>query len=225
MWDDDLVLGVCAKTFKSGDVAWHCADCEMDPTCIICSECFENSDHEGHRTALITGVSGCCDCGDPEAWDMKGACVKHKGIDSSKEDALSALAPSIREKAPAIFKSLTKILKTCLLGLLMNQDKVEVSCVYETMIMNFIEETNTLLQSWKQCIFFLSEAYTEIFYGSHPVKDGDGWESNHECCYRYFPSDHFKSEFLQAKALVEFGDGNVTEGERYCTCTVIDLLF
>lgn len=28
--------GVCAKTLKSGDVAWKCEDCELDPTCIIC---------------------------------------------------------------------------------------------------------------------------------------------------------------------------------------------
>ena len=28
--------GVCAKTLKSGDVAWKCETCEKDPTCIIC---------------------------------------------------------------------------------------------------------------------------------------------------------------------------------------------
>ena len=40
----------------------------MDPTCIICAECFENSDHTGHRVIPKYSVSGCCDCGDLDAW-------------------------------------------------------------------------------------------------------------------------------------------------------------
>ena len=40
LYDEQLSLGVCAKTLKSGDVAWKCEDCEKDPTCIICAECF-----------------------------------------------------------------------------------------------------------------------------------------------------------------------------------------
>lgn len=42
-------MGVCAKYLKEGDVAWRCLDCEMDPTSIICKECYEKSDHKGHR--------------------------------------------------------------------------------------------------------------------------------------------------------------------------------
>ena len=171
IWDDDLTLGVCAKVLKYGDVAWKCEDCELDPTCIICLDCFNNSDHEGHRTWLKTNVSGCCDCGDPEAWDMKGACDTHKGIDSSKEGALNALPPKVREKAPEVFRSLTKILKTCLLGLIENKNDMQVKEVYEAMIGDFITESDTLLASWKQCIFYLSDAYTEVFYGEHPISN------------------------------------------------------
>ena len=78
IWDDNLTLGVCAKVLKAGvDVAWKCEDCEKDPTCIICKECFEKSDHTGHRVWLKTNVSGCCDCGDPEAWAPEGCCSDH----------------------------------------------------------------------------------------------------------------------------------------------------
>ena len=118
IWDDNLTLGVCAKTLKEGDVAWKCEDCEKDPTCIICSDCFNKSDHEGHRVWLKTNVSGCCDCGDPEAWDMKGCCPDHKGIDSSKDKALNALPTHIRQQAPRVFKALAKLLKGALLDLL-----------------------------------------------------------------------------------------------------------
>ena len=115
-----MTLGVCAKEIKAGDVAWKCEDCEKDPTCIICLDCFNGSNHEGHRTWLNTHVTGCCDCGDPEGWDPKGTCTKHKGFDSSKEEALGVLPDSVRDRAPAVFKSLTKLLKTSLIGLIEN---------------------------------------------------------------------------------------------------------
>lgn len=208
---------------KYGDVAWKCEDCEKDPTCIICLDCFNNSDHEGHRTWLKTNVSGCCDCGDPEGWDMKGACVTHKGIDSSKDEALNALPASVREKAPEVFRSLTKILKTCLLGLIENKHDPHVMSVYEAMISDFITESDTLLASWKQCIFYLSEAYIEVFYGAHPL----GESSSHTCCYRYFPDEDFRSCFEEQKAIFESTLSSFDEqsGEKYCSCTVIDLLF
>ena len=48
-WNRDIgSLGVCAKQMNYGDVAWRCLDCEKDPTCIICSSCFEKGDHTGH---------------------------------------------------------------------------------------------------------------------------------------------------------------------------------
>ena len=80
---------------------------------------------------------------------MKGACITHKGIDSSKDEALNALPSSVREKAPEVFRSLTKIMKTCLLGLIENRHDIEVMNVYESMISDFISESDTLLASWK----------------------------------------------------------------------------
>ena len=64
-----------------GDVAWRCMDCEKDPTCIICKSCFEKGDHTGHRVLLKRNVGGCCDCGDPEAWDPDHFCSDHKGYE------------------------------------------------------------------------------------------------------------------------------------------------
>ena len=59
--------------------------CEKDPTCIICQECFEKSDHSGHEIFLKRNVSGCCDCGDSDAWDSAGFCSSHKGYSESVE--------------------------------------------------------------------------------------------------------------------------------------------
>ena len=141
IWDDNLSLGVCAKPLKSGvDIAWKCEDCEKDPTCIICKDCFEKSNHEGHRVWLKTNVSGCCDCGDPEAWDEKGCCPDHKGIDSSKDSALNALPPKVRQNAPIVFKCLTKILKGILLGMIEYKDDLKMKAMFEEMILTFMDD-------------------------------------------------------------------------------------
>ena len=181
-------------------------------------ECFQASNHEGHRTWLKTNVSGCCDCGDPEGWDMAGACDKHKGIDSSKEEALSALPTYVVEKAPAIFKSLTKILKTALLGVIENKEDQHKKRVYEAMIQEFIEESNALLSSWKQCIFYLSEAFIEVFYGSHKAVPNVK-------CYRYFPDEQFREYFETQKSIFESTLSSFDDAGSYDECTVIDLLY
>ena len=187
IWDDNLSLGVCAKPLKSGvDIAWKCEDCELDPTCIICKECFEKSNHEGHKVWLKTNVSGCCDCGDPEAWAEKGCCTAHKGIDSSREAALNALPPKVRQNAPIVFKCLTKILKGILLGMIEHKDEFGTKEMFEELIDAFMDDMDRTLETFKQSIFFLSLAYTEIFYGAHEL---DHSKTTHRCCHRYFPTD------------------------------------
>ena len=186
-------MGVCAKPLKSGvDIAWKCEDCELDPTCIICKECFEKSNHEGHRVWLKTNVSGCCDCGDPEAWAEKGSCPDHKGIDSSREAALSALPPKVRQNAPVVYKSLTKILKGILLSMIEYKNQPQMKEIFEEMIDAFMTEMNRTLGTFKQSIFFLSEAYTEIFYGAHEL---DLSKTSHKCCHRYFPTDRERQSY------------------------------
>jgi hypothetical protein len=42
---------------------------------VICNECKENGDHEGHDVLfhIVNGPNGgTCDCGDPEAWAPSG---------------------------------------------------------------------------------------------------------------------------------------------------------
>jgi len=70
---------VCAKILTSKDIVFKCLDCEKDPTCIICKECYEKGNHKGHRVILQKNGSGCCDCGDPDAWKEEGFCSDHPG--------------------------------------------------------------------------------------------------------------------------------------------------
>ncbi|EGR34850.1 hypothetical protein IMG5_000780 [Ichthyophthirius multifiliis] len=75
----------CGKILDKDDIGVKCIDCELDETCIICQECFEKGNHQGHRTRIQRGCAGCCDCGDVGAWKEQGFCSDHQA-NISKED-------------------------------------------------------------------------------------------------------------------------------------------
>lgn len=69
----------CGHIFKSGEATYRCKTCTLDDTCVLCSQCFDSSDHAGHMVYVSTspGNSGCCDCGDAEAWRLPVNCAIH----------------------------------------------------------------------------------------------------------------------------------------------------
>ncbi|KAL8743651.1 MAG: hypothetical protein Q9190_004024 [Brigantiaea leucoxantha] len=69
----------CGHIFKNGEAIYRCKNCEMDDTCVLCSRCFNSSDHTGHIVSvnISPGNSGCCDCGDTEAWKIPVNCGIH----------------------------------------------------------------------------------------------------------------------------------------------------
>ena len=78
----------CGYVFKRGDIAWNCRTCQADSTCVICDNCFRDSDHKGHEVYFHrTTPGGCCDCGDPEAWKNEGCCDKHRPTGESKVES------------------------------------------------------------------------------------------------------------------------------------------
>lgn len=77
----DLMKGgrqVCQYPFRKNDIVWICRTCQRDETCVICNNCYSNSDHNGHEVFFYhSQAGGCCDCGDGDAWCPKGFCNKH----------------------------------------------------------------------------------------------------------------------------------------------------
>ncbi|KAI0385854.1 hypothetical protein F5Y04DRAFT_158585 [Hypomontagnella monticulosa] len=69
----------CGHIFRSGEASYGCKTCSTDETCCLCSKCFNATDHAGHmvRISISPGNSGCCDCGDPEAWKTPMFCTIH----------------------------------------------------------------------------------------------------------------------------------------------------
>ncbi|KAI7510502.1 hypothetical protein KC347_g4270 [Hortaea werneckii] len=77
----------CGHIFKAGESTYSCKTCQADDTCVLCARCFEASDHEGHLVfvSVSPGNSGCCDCGDLEAWRKEVICSIHTaGVEESK---------------------------------------------------------------------------------------------------------------------------------------------
>lgn len=92
----------CGYVFKRGDIAWNCRTCQTDPTCVICDNCFHNSNHDGHEVYFHrTTPGGCCDCGDAEAWKIEGCCQLHRPTGSqqsteTEDDPEEAVKMAIR---------------------------------------------------------------------------------------------------------------------------------
>jgi hypothetical protein len=40
---------VCGHLFKSEEPTYFCRDCCVDPTCVLCTDCFLQSEHRKHR--------------------------------------------------------------------------------------------------------------------------------------------------------------------------------
>ncbi|KAI5303766.1 hypothetical protein KEM56_007208, partial [Ascosphaera pollenicola] len=73
----------CGHIFLSGETTYHCATCTIDENCVLCSKCFDASDHTGHRYSIMIsmGSNGCCDCGDEEAFKGPFLCGIHTALD------------------------------------------------------------------------------------------------------------------------------------------------
>ncbi|GBE78568.1 hypothetical protein SCP_0114570 [Sparassis crispa] len=69
----------CGHIFKKGESCFRCKDCALDDSCVLCSKCFEATDHANHNVSFFIAQQsgGCCDCGDIEAWLVPIDCPFH----------------------------------------------------------------------------------------------------------------------------------------------------
>lgn len=76
----------CGHVFKTGEASYRCLTCSTDESCALCSRCFDASDHTGHKHSVFvsSGHSGCCDCGDEEAFRIPVNCAIHTDLGGSK---------------------------------------------------------------------------------------------------------------------------------------------
>jgi E3 ubiquitin-protein ligase UBR1 len=101
----------CGHIFKPGEASYHCSTCTDDTTAVLCSRCFVSSDHEGHQytIGISAGNSGCCDCGDDEAWKRPVKCAIHTANHGSEstDEHISPLPTDLQE---AIRTTISRVL-------------------------------------------------------------------------------------------------------------------
>ncbi|KAJ9658877.1 E3 ubiquitin-protein ligase ubr1 [Neophaeococcomyces mojaviensis] len=75
----------CGHILKPGEARYRCSTCTNDPTVVLCSRCFTASNHEGHQfeISVSNGNTGCCDCGDEEAWKIPVKCAIHSSLEQA----------------------------------------------------------------------------------------------------------------------------------------------
>ncbi|PTB57509.1 hypothetical protein M431DRAFT_108985 [Trichoderma harzianum CBS 226.95] len=89
----------CGHIFKPGEASYMCRTCGTDETCCLCSRCFDATDHTGHmvRIQISVGNSGCCDCGDDEAWKTPLFCTIHSDVASGSHTSGAGKPASLPE--------------------------------------------------------------------------------------------------------------------------------
>ncbi|XP_069008290.1 E3 ubiquitin-protein ligase UBR1 isoform X1 [Embiotoca jacksoni] len=99
---------LCGRVFKEGETVYSCRDCAIDPTCVLCMDCFQDSVHKSHRYKMHTSSGGgFCDCGDIEAWKIGPCCSKHDpGAVTAMVTDECVLEPDLYERAEKLFRVL-----------------------------------------------------------------------------------------------------------------------
>ncbi|KAK4308495.1 hypothetical protein Pmani_019811 [Petrolisthes manimaculis] len=108
---------LCGRVFKNGDPTYGCRDCGMDPTCVLCADCFKNSAHSKHRYKISTSSGGgYCDCGDREAWKADVFCDVHvKGQNAQQsQNPLEKIPSDLVERVHVIFDCILSYAKELL---------------------------------------------------------------------------------------------------------------
>ncbi|XP_042244355.1 E3 ubiquitin-protein ligase UBR1 [Thunnus thynnus] len=99
---------LCGRVFKEGETVYSCRDCAIDPTCVLCMDCFQDSVHKSHRYKMhASSGGGFCDCGDIEAWKIGPCCSKHDpGAATAMVTDECVLEPELYERAEKLFRVL-----------------------------------------------------------------------------------------------------------------------
>lgn len=176
---------IWAKTLTSKDVAWKWETCELDPTCIICAECFEKSNHEGHKVRLQRGAAGWWDWGDSTAWNPSGFCTDHAGYVDYTDDKINELLPKgMGRRAKVLFYALGEFLHSILLR---KDYENENSQFVQLKIFLVIDVISTWLDLSPLFIHFL----TKMFMRIHPYLG----KTNHECAELAYVDEEHKLEW------------------------------
>ncbi|GME84648.1 unnamed protein product [Ambrosiozyma monospora] len=72
---------ICAHEITGSELVYNCYDCSVDPTCCMCSYCFNREDHKDHNVSVHNSSgSAICDCGDESSWRVHLNCKANSKV-------------------------------------------------------------------------------------------------------------------------------------------------
>lgn len=106
---------LCGRVFKSGEPTYSCRACGLDPTCVLCVDCFKSSVHKNHKYKMSMSCGGgYCDCGDLEAWREFPFCETH-GRSSAKQEGTEEEPNPLDRLPPDLVSRVELVLRAVLL--------------------------------------------------------------------------------------------------------------
>lgn len=178
----ELDQGVCGKRMISGMVGYSCLDCQMDSTCIICKDCFENGEHAGHRFQIKPHVSGMCDCGDPDAWKPEGNCKHHNGFISEDEYMSSELKMGF-------INSVKRFVFYIVQGLEINSKFKLMRTKYSRCFQQLVDMLKSLKEEYSTMACLIGRALCQTYDDNIEGIEGE-FQLNHNC--QDFTGEHPK---------------------------------
>ncbi|KAG7192340.1 uncharacterized protein KQ657_001738 [Scheffersomyces spartinae] len=112
----------CARIFRKGEPIYRCLTCGYDDTCALCSHCFREEYHVGHKVNINICQrenGGVCDCGDPEAWVRDFVCPYTKYLHNNDDVSMENDGSDGVADGDSLLKSeMPKELQKLLLGVM-----------------------------------------------------------------------------------------------------------
>jgi len=105
---------ICGRFIGPDEIYFRCLDCDRFKDvsssiyALLCSNCFDNSSHEGHRVLMVKKDDNCsatCDCGDHTAFDPSGFCSSHQPKDYCVKETLGKFPQGFLQKILVVLKN------------------------------------------------------------------------------------------------------------------------
>ena len=174
-------LTVCQKPVSYG---YNCLNCQKDPLCLICPDCFNEKKHEGHVWEInqYNQSQGFCDCGDISILKKEGFCSKHKGYFTNYEEMMNYVKTcfdenvikKINDSLDTIFKLFIEQINIYYNSNIDKEGKVQLENDIFNMLDIFINFYTQIKENNSALFYLIIYKFTENF----------PFETNHKC-YSY----------------------------------------
>jgi len=199
----------CGRSANRGDICFICLDCNIfshpDVYAIMCVECFDKSDHKGHRINRVLQEeddAANCDCGDSQFLNSEGFCSDHQSKPINMEELYENFPSGLLNTFQIIVK---KSIYAAVSLIEIQQKNLETK---DSISENFVRN---MLDFWIQCYSEINKAFLPILWTTLRSQFDSPWNLVwHDC-----------QNFQQATAT----ENKHSPEPHQCTCSLVGNLF